>query len=171
MFVEIENTIKKDFTFKEEFDLKNKELSEEIKSQNAVCLNVRRGDFVTNPATNKFHGVLTMEYFDKALEIIASKIRHFSIFIFSDDIEWCKENIKPQYPSRIVEHEYAGKQMFFDFRHMILCKHFIIPNGTFGWWAAWLSQNSQKIVIAPKKWFRDPNINTCDLIPKTWIRI
>ena len=54
---------------------------------------------------------------------------------------------------------------------MTNCKHFIIPNSSFGWWAAWLANFSKKIVVAPKKWFSDSNINTKDLIPDDWIRI
>ena len=53
---------------------------------------------------------------------------------------------------------------------MINCKHFIIPNSSFAWWSAWLNNNTDKVVIAPKNWF-NMDIDTSDLIPDNWIRI
>jgi hypothetical protein len=53
---------------------------------------------------------------------------------------------------------------------MSACKHFIIPNSTFSWWAAWLDTNPDKIVIAPKRWFSG-SIDTTDLIPEEWVKL
>jgi len=170
-FEAIESEIRNEFTFKNQFDDINEQLSMEIQSTNSVCLNVRRLDFVSSLNTNRFHGVCDMDYFNRSIDIIASRISDFKIYVFSDDIHWCQENMKTNYPMKIVGPEYAGEKYQYKLRHMSLCKHFIIPNSTFGWWAAWLNNNPEKIVIAPKKWFNDSTINTSDLIPEQWIRV
>lgn len=170
-FKNIESDIRQEFTFKNQLDERNQALAEEIQSNNSVCLNVRRADFVNIPSRNKVHGVCDMIYFNQAINYLASKISNFTIYVFSDDIPWCRQNIQTNYPTKIVDHEYAGDKFQYYLRHMSLCKHFIIPNSTFAWWAAWLSNNPEKIVIAPKKWFNVTSIETKDLIPDAWIRI
>jgi hypothetical protein len=71
----------------------------------------------------------------------------------------------------IVDHTYKGNKFEIYLELMKSCKHFIIPNSTFAWWAAWLSDNKNKIVVCPQKWFTESKINTNDLIPSNWIRI
>lgn len=133
-FSEIASLLKKDFAFSLEFDDENRSLSEEILSVNSVCLNIRRTDFVTSQNTNSFHGVCEIDYFQEALQIVESKIQDFQLYVFTDDIPWCRENLKTKHPIKIVGPEYYGPKYQYKFRHMTLCRHFVIPNSTFGWW-------------------------------------
>ena len=168
-FQDIEDQIRTDFTFRdkvEEADESIKEILNQIKSTNSVLLNVRRTDYLNTD----YHGVMGDEYLKKGVELIESKIENPHYFLFSDDVEWCKDNIKFDNMT-IVDHSYKGDRFSYYLQLMKNCKHFIIPNSSFAWWAAWLNEDSDKIVIAPEKWFTDSNINTSDLIPDNWIRI
>lgn len=168
-FKEFETQIRKDFTFRnkiENSESYTKEMLNEIKSKNSVLLNIRRTDYLN---TN-YHGVMGKEYIDEAIRIIELKIKDPKYFLFSDDLDWCRENIKLPNMT-IVDHSYKGDRFSYYLQLMKNCKHFIIPNSSFAWWAAWLNENENKIVISPKQWFTDININTTDLIPNYWIRI
>ena len=141
------------------------------KSYFFVSINVRRGDFVQHSVSSSFHGFRGLEYIYDAVNLIKSKVDKPHFYVFSDDIEWCAENIKTDDPLTIVDHTHAGKK-FADYLHLMKeCKHFIIPNSSFAWWAAWLSENHAKIVIAPKKWLNDSAIDTSDVTPAGWYRI
>lgn len=170
-FKDIESTIRSDFTFKEKLNSRCNSLALTIQSTNAVCLNVRRTDYVTNPLSSKYLGFIGLDYIYQAVNLIAENVHQPEFFIFSDDLEWCKENIRLDYTCTIVSHEYAGEK-FADYLHlMTLCKHFIIPNSTFAWWAAWLSTNTDKIIIAPKNWVKESSRYNKDLLPEKWIQL
>lgn len=170
-FNKIKNTISKVFLFQDYLPDALTTLANEIENSNSICLHVRRGDYVSHPNANKFHGVKGIDYFDTAISLVAQILTDIKIYVFSDDISWCIQNLKSEFITTFVEYEYPHKKPKDYFRLMILCKHFIIPNSSFSWWAAWLNQNPQKIVIAPKKWFNDPMIDTSDLIPDNWVTI
>ena len=169
-FAEFESVIKSDFTFKslvgDSNDDKIKSMLNDIRMTNSVMLNIRRTDFLNTD----FHGVMGLEYINKSTELLESKIDNPKYFIFSDDIEWCKENIKLN-NMVIVNHSYKGDRFSYYLQLMKECKNFIIPNSSFAWWSAWLSDSPNKIVIAPKRWLTDETIDTSDLIPSDWIRI
>ena len=166
-FKPIEQQIKKDFEFKSPVEEASLQLANEILQNKSVCVNIRRGDFVTSST----HGTTNLDYYKKAeselLKIIDDPIYN----VFSDDIEWCMENIKFNAPTKYISHEHAGNKFGNYLQLMSFCKHFIIPNSSFGWWAAWLSNHPGKIVIAPKKWFNDGPQDTFDLLPEEWIKI
>lgn len=166
-FSEFESTIRKDFYFKNKFNEEEEVINQNILSTNSVCINVRRADFLNN----SFHGVCDEKYFYQGLNYINNSESELNVFVFSDDIEWCKNNLNFAFPTTFVDHKYAGEKFQSYLQLMTNCKHFIIPNSSFGWWAAWLADSSKKIVVAPEKWFSDSNINTKDLIPPDWIRI
>lgn len=147
------------------------ELRDEIVHKRGLCLNVRRGDFAHNPKSNAFHGLLSKEYYAKAVATLRSSGDFDHVFIFSDDPEWCRSNLNLEGTLKIVGHEHAGPHFSHYLELMKACSAFVIPNSTFGWWAAWLSGVSRENVIAPKRWFRSRFIKTADLFPDKWIRM
>jgi len=146
------------------------EYQQQIIKSEAVSLHIRRGDYVTDTHTNSVHGTCDVRYYKKAvMEVLKSKKQaHF--FIFSDDLDWAESNLNfinnktfIRLESDIPDHE----EMYL----MSQCKYNIIANSSFSWWGAWLNQNSDKKVIAPKKWFNGSVLNPKDLIPNSWVRL
>lgn len=144
-------------------------VSEKISEVSAVSLHIRRGDYVSNKVTNKFHGCLGVDYYDRAIELINNRVSDPYYFVFSDDISWAKDNLNLKNNVEFVNHN-TGKNSYEDMRLMSLCQHHIIANSSFSWWGAWLNPNLDKIVIAPKQWFAVER-DTSDLIPSSWIRL
>jgi len=159
-----------EFTFKSRPTRKNAILLKSINSSESVSVHVRRGDYVSNVQANKFHGTCDIGYYKKAIKDLAKKCKSPSFYVFSDDIEWCKKNLPISYPVTYVSHN-QGEKSWEDMRLMSKCKHNIIANSSFSWWGAWLNTNPNKVVIAPKNWFRDKSVHTDDLIPSTWVKL
>lgn len=165
-----------EFIIRSDFTLKNKaegdilKLQNRIQSLNSVSIHIRRGDYISSKATNAFHGICSLEYYYNAINYIIEKVSDPYFFIFSDDMHWVKDNITINAPHSFVENK-SEVPACEDMRLMSACKHHIIANSSFSWWAAWLNDDKHKIVVAPEKWFNDPEIDTRDLIPGAWIRI
>lgn len=168
-FNEIAPIIRQEFMVKGRPSGKNADYFEEIQSTTAVSLHVRRGDYVSNKNFNNYHGTSPLEYYEKAVAMVAEKVKKPHFFIFSDDSAWTKENLKFDYPMTFVTGN--DKTAEEDIRLMSSCQHFIIANSTFSWWGAWLAGNKDKMVIAPKVWFAARPGEEVDLIPEEWIRL
>jgi Glycosyl transferase family 11 len=168
-FIEFAQNIREDFTFKLPFSDQNAEIAEQISQVNAVSLHVRRGDYANNLKTTATHGLCSLDYYRTAIDYVSKHVNQPCFYIFSDDIAWVKANLLIDSPSVFIDHN-ANQESYNDMRLMSLCKHNIIANSSFSWWGAWLNQNVEKIVIAPKLWFSKPT-DTIDLIPNSWIRI
>lgn len=169
-FKDIEPIIRNDFSFTLPQGEKDKEISKLISGCAAISIHIRRADYVADATANKAHGTCPIEYYAKAVELLKEKVDNPHFFVFSDDHEWVKENIKINYPTVYVDHNNAETN-YQDLRLMASCKHNIIANSSFSWWGAWLNANPNKIIIAPKKWFADTGRNDSDLIPSKWTRI
>jgi hypothetical protein len=168
-FKEFEPQIREDFKLIDSVEFADEKIRQMlyfIRSSNSVLINVRRTDYLKTD----FFGVKGIEYISKAKSLIDSKVKDAHYFIFSDDVEWCRENIVIDNMT-IVDHSYKGNKFGYYFQLMANCKHFIIPNSSFAWWSAWMNIRKDKIVVAPKQWFADRSINTNDLIPSDWLRI
>jgi hypothetical protein len=168
-FLDIANELRADFAFKNPMTAKNLELAKKIEGENSVSLHIRRGDYVKNPKASALYGTCTLDYYSEAMQLMIGKLGMPHVFIFSDDIDWAKDNLLISAPHTFV-YQNIGIDSYRDMQLMSLCKHNIIANSSFSWWGAWLNPSESKIVIAPRKWF-SADINDGDLIPEKWIRI
>lgn len=136
-----------------------------IQKSNSVCVTIRRGDFLIEKFKKDFF-LCDSKYFEKAIKIMNEKVENPQYVVFSDDIEWCKNNMK--FPENTI-YESGKDEIWEKIRLMYSCKHFIISNSTFSFWAQFLSRNEEKIVIAPAKWnnfeYSEPIYN------KNWVII
>jgi hypothetical protein len=170
-FAAFENQIRKDFEFIKPTNSLTTQLEKEIGSANAVSVHVRRGDYVSSPTANSFHGVAGLAYYNDAMQQIEGLLDKPVYYMFSDDSSWVKENlVKDRKDIFVVEHN-SGIDSWQDMLLMSKCKHHIIANSSFSWWGAWLNAKEEKIVIAPKDWFQTKDLDSSDVIPGQWIRI
>lgn len=169
-FEPIKNILISDFSLRNPLSGSLIQLENEIINSDSICLHVRRGDLISNNKARLFLGFSDISYYLQAVENIAKDVYSPSFYIFSDDISWCKENIKLKFPVKFVS-ELTQDSISDDFWLMTRCKHYIIPNSTFSWWAAWLNQGAHKIVVAPERWVNDPNTDYSDFIPQNWRKL
>lgn len=167
-FVDIEDFIREEFTVKSPQMGRDKKLAEQVGSCDSVSLHVRRTDYVSNPVANKILAPCTLDYYADCVERLTETVKEPHFFIFSDDPEWAFENLKLPYPTTLVDHNGLDKG-YEDLRLMSQCRHHIIANSSFSWWGAWLNPNPAKVVIAPRKWFRQSTNDTKDLCPDGWV--
>jgi hypothetical protein len=152
-----------------EIDERSYNIIQKIKESYSLSIHIRRGDYVTNKNTHSFHGVCELNYYEEAIELIQRKRNEINLIcIFSDDIDWVKQNLFIERIDVIYVSEIISDHIQ-EFEIMKQCHHNIIANSSFSWWSAYLNSNPEKIVIAPKKWFNDLSINTSDLFPKDWL--
>ena len=166
-FKEYRSEILKDFELKTPLDTKNSEILSQIKDTNSVSIHIRRGDYLK---LQHIYHICSLEYYDEAINFISQTIENPHFYIFSDDIDWAKNNLKITYPHTFVDIN-SESNCCFDLELMKNCKHNIIANSTFSWWGAWLNENTDKIVISPKQWCCTEEIHMDDIICEDWIKI
>lgn len=169
-FDSVRNILLKELVIKKEMTSHCKSTNDLILNSNSVSLHIRRGDYVSDKSASAYHGIVSLEYYVNAMNYLNEKFENLKVFIFSDDIDWVKSNLKLENECIYVDFN-TGENSVFDLYLMSQCQHNIIANSSFSWWGAWLNQNAKKIVIAPKKWFADKNLNTKDLLPESWVNI
>lgn len=166
-FKKIRSKILETYSFPEFTDENNIMLAERLRIANAVSCHVRRGDYLKQ--TNMC--VCTPSYYARAITEMNERVKPDLYVIFSDDIQWCKDNLSGLIGDRdVVFVDWnKGEKSFRDIQLMTLCKHNIIANSSFSWWAAWLNQNEDKVVVAPEKFatFEIKNDPICE----SWVRV
>lgn len=136
----------------DELVTKAKELYEEIKKSfeitnddDLISVHIRRTDYILS---SDYHYNLQFDYYKKALE----KANIKNIVVFSDDIEWCKNNFNRDIYNYNKIYFIDINDVAIEFLLMSLFKNNIIANSTFSLWASYISDYENKIIIAPKQW-------------------
>lgn len=158
-----------DLTFTNDYDDSLEQMKEQVSACNSVSIHVRRGDYVDDIHKDMYGGICTEDYYRHAIEYIIDNVESPRFYVFSDDIDYVKENYVIPNAAYITKDQFAKYEDWYDMFLMSQCKNNIIANSTFSWWGAWLNRNKSKVVIAPKKWI---NIfDYTDIYPERWITI
>lgn len=154
-FEDIEAVIRSDLEIVSPIGKRHLEFAKKINAANAVCIHARRINY---------EHLLTADYYDAAVKLMAGKVQYPHFFCFADDISWIKANIKIEEPVTYIENDAESKDYEILWL-MMQCNHYIIANSTYSWWAAWLNSCPEKIVIAPRKWGYRASV------PERWISL
>lgn len=154
-FLHCREQLCREFRLKTPLTQENARVLEDIRSCCSISLHIRRTDYLSNP----YLSPPPLEYYLRSMAEMEGRLRAAGVpqeslryFVFSDDIEWARQNLSPALPHVHVDINDGGAG-YFDLEPMRNCRHHIIANSTFSWWAAWLNEHAEKIVIAPRIWF------------------
>lgn len=114
---------------------------------NSISIHIRRGDYLTS-----FGGTVNLHYYGQALDVIRDAYpdqNRWKLFVFSDDPEWCKENVRFEKPFTDIEFVPTEIDAVETIHLMSRCRHNVLCNSSFSWWGGWLNENPDKVVIAP----------------------
>lgn len=167
-FLPIRDKIIETFAFSDFTDEKNLALAQKLKGVRAASCHLRRGDYLTDP----IYGVCNTNYYARAVKELNQTVKPDMYCVFSDDIEWCKENLVDLIgrDKEVIFVDWnKGRESYRDMQLMSLCHYNIIANSSFSWWGAWLNNHEDKVVLAPEIWMNKPLVN--DPICDSWKRI
>lgn len=166
-FSDIREKIIAAYSFPEFSTAQQKMYAKQIEETCSVSVHIRRGDYLNY---SYYQNICTMDYYQKALQYFRKRFpEQARFFIFTNDIPWAEEHFQEK-DCYFVKGN-TGKESFRDMQLMSLCKHNIIANSSFSWWGAWLNNNKEKIIIAPKKWNNNLSEEQTDIVPEDWLRM
>ena len=150
-------------------------LSEEIAGiSNSVSIHVRRGDYLSSQFKEFYSGVCSEKYYSRARICIEKQIVEPCYIVFSDDMTWCRQNLKLPEGTIFVDWN-KGRDSWQDMYLISQCHHHIVANSSFSWWGAWLgTKNQDSVTIAPDHWYADDKWEQLDgkfVVPSHWLKI
>lgn len=175
-FLNIEDEIRETFTFKKKLSPESENLVASL-GTNSASIHIRRGDYLKTQTLN----VCGKDYYLNAVKMLLEKTNITELLVFSDDMDWCHNELKLEdFCTKVIYVDWnKGADSWQDMAIMSKCRNHIIANSTFSWWGAWLDPNKDKIVICPEIWNLrqlNPNIDKyyrCeygDILPEKWIK-
>ncbi len=165
-FSDIKEHILKTYQFPV-FSAKQQRWADRIRRTCSVGVHIRRGDYLKYPY---LQDICTVEYYRRAMQYVRKQIpENVEFYIFTNDFPWAEKHFRGANCHFVKGNE--GKDSFRDMQLMSICRHNIVANSSFSWWAAWLNQNPRKMIIAPERWTNSESKEQVDIIPQEWIKI
>ena len=165
-FIAIAERLRADFTLAQPMSGDNARLLERAHSANSVGLHVRRGDFASLEDAAQLHGLCSLDYYRRAIGILRDRCPECHFLVFSDDPQWARAELPLDAGAVFVAgNEQQPEQ---DLGLMSACRHHIIANSSFSWWAGWLGYHPEQIVIAPAPWYASAKLDARDLAVSRW---
>jgi len=166
-FTDVADTVKAELRLDTAFSEEYVRFGPVVDRPSAVAVHVRRGDYVSMPTTREFHGVLERDYYRRALAHVAERVADPVFVAFSDEPDWVQGELAGELPMTVV----SGGDALQELRLMSRCPHHVIANSSFSWWGAWLGEREASVVVAPRRWFADPRVDTSSIVPERWQRL
>ena len=165
-FIDIADRIRADFALRQSLAGANARLLELARSAGSVGLHVRRGDFASLNDAAQVHGLCSIDYYRRAIDLVRKCCPECHFLVFSDDPQWARAELPLDASAVFVTgNEQQPEQ---DLALMSACKHHIIANSSFSWWAGWLGDSPDQMVIAPAPWYASPKLDARDLAVSGW---
>ena len=175
-FSDYQDEVKKQFAFKLSPSDVNQKMAEQIRSENAVAISFRLGDFLALPWQN----VCSLEYYQRCIKYLAERYENLHFYVFSDDVGWVKKNFVTGHKTSYMD--FNAPNYMEDLRLLTNFKFHIIPNSTFSWWGAFLANANDKIILCPEHWlnpdkstyegnFGEKTVDYSRVLPKEWIHV
>ena len=165
-FIDIADRIRTDFTLRQPLAGANARLLDLARSDRSVGLHVRRGDFLSLNNAAQVHGLCSVDYYRRAISLVRNGCPHCHFLIFSDDPQWARAELQLEPSATFVTGNAERPEQ--DLALMSACKHHIIANSSFSWWAGWLGDSPDQIVIAPTPWYASSKLDARDLAVSRW---
>ena len=139
-----------------------------ILTSGKYTVGVQIRDYRKEQPQGRYHPTLSEDYYNRAME----RFPKDAVFIVTSNNEGYARMVTKKFANRAIYlTSESGEDYIEHFYALYFCKGFVIANSSFGWWAAWLSRKTDKIIIAPKLWFAAPYKNTAmtaDLYSKSF---
>lgn len=165
----MEPLLRAEFELREEPPADVRDLAAGLKAGPSVCVQVRRADYAAQPESAAFHGLCGADYYHRAWQEMLRRVPEARAWVFTDDPGWARDQLAELRPVRIVHEDIAGPAFGHKFHVMRACRHFITANSTFGWWAAWLGASAESVVVVPRAWLRDRDVDDLGLRLPGWL--
>ncbi|MBC7809597.1 MAG: alpha-1,2-fucosyltransferase [Burkholderiales bacterium] len=165
-----EAAVRREFTLVTPLDDANRAMADQIRSVASVSIHIRRGDYAHDPDVRPVFGLMSLDYYDSAVKNISKRVAVPHFFVFSDDQEWAKANLRLDFPMTFIDFN-GPERAYADLYLMSQCKHHIIANSSFSWWGAWLCTSAEQMVCAPHQWLTNSKKNAHQIIPNRWLKI
>ena len=162
-----ERYIRESYVFSRELTGRNKEISKKIKDENSVSIHVRRNDYLGS----SLYVIQNSDYYSKAIALASELLQKPVFYCFSDDINWCRDNLFPMGYNVLFVDWNSGKDSYCDMQLMSQCKANIVTNSSFSMWAAWLNSFENKIIVRPSHYYTDKDLDEHFFWPENWLTV